>query len=140
MQKVPNKLYVFLDWAQWDHEIHECVVDFLQTQRSLPTILVANGRTFHQINMRVANSEQRDNIRNVEGSAPQDAEYPYLTAFSTGEYDLVFCMDDEMTFGTFRLVYDSAPVFDPDEDSDESEAEEFVDDPIAYDNVIPLIA
>jgi hypothetical protein len=141
MRQVNHRLYVILDWTLWDNEIHEGVVDFLEIHETLPCILVANRQTFHAINMRVANSPQRMNILNEEGNPATQGEYPHLAAFTTSDYELTFCVDDTLPEGTFRLIYDSDPVFD-------TGKEELDDEPLAQnsnhlgplDNVIPLMA
>ena len=141
MRQVNHRLYVILDWALWDNEIHEGVVDFLQIHETLPCILVANRQTFHGINMRVANSPQRMNILNEDGHPATPGEYPHLAAFTTSEYELTFCVDDSMPEGTFRLIYDSHPVFESgDADLDADTQALNTDDMGPIDNVIPLMA
>jgi len=142
MRQVNHRLYVILDWTLWDNEIHEGVVDFLDIHDTLPCILVANRQTFHAINMRVANSQQRMNILNEDGAPALPGEYPHLAAFTTSEYALTFCVDDGLPEGTFRLIYDSDPIFESGEHSlEDADPHPLNSDDLGpMDNVIPLMA
>lgn len=108
---------VFRDYAIWADTLNEKVIDFYNEHGVYPNILLANDKTYDKITE--IEKDKPENRRWVgEGEPPDD--FSGFSAFETGVYILELCINNRLKMNTFRLVYDEDPIFDGEEEPEET--------------------
>ena len=100
------------DYENWDHQIHENVLNFYKTHILYPNIMLASQSTWDKID-KYANENNPDNIAPPDhGAYNMDEEIKSISTFVTSDYSLDFCLDVNVEDDNFILVLDNNPVFD----------------------------
>jgi hypothetical protein len=108
------------DWTHWDREIYEHAVAFEEVYDTYPNLLCANPVTFARLNLQAVNTPKKENIVGPDGESPEPDEFPELQSFCCEDFELTFCLNDELEDGHLILIFDANPDFTtPDDDGGE---------------------
>lgn len=106
----------FTDYSAWADALHDKVLDFYEERGIYPNILLTNDATYDKI---TEYEQDKPENRVWEGDGEPE-EFTGLASFTTPDYALEFCVDNEMEADMFRLVYDEDPTFDGEEIPEDS--------------------
>lgn len=107
-----RKTFLITDWTQWDHQIDSATKEFIALTQKTPNILLANDPTLDRIEF-MAN-QKRQNLRRDEPLKNEDEpsdpnHWRPLGGFQGDGYSLGFCVDTQLNFEKFSLIFDSDP-------------------------------
>ncbi|GBU28521.1 hypothetical protein R84B8_02080 [Treponema sp. R8-4-B8] len=94
--------------SQWADIIAMKVADFREEKGVYPNILLANTSTYDKIDKYY--KKHPENL--IYDGCEESPEFDGLSGFYTSEYNLDFCIDNDITINHFRLVFDENPDFD----------------------------
>ena len=100
--------------SRWADIIAMKVVDFHEEKGVYPNILLANISTFERIDKYC--KKHPENL--VYEGSEQSPEFDGLSGFYTSEYNLDFCIDNDIAINHFRLIFDENPDFDGEENNE----------------------
>lgn len=104
-----RKTYQITDWREWDHTVNRAARDFQRRYLRWPMFLLASSNTFHDLDMRVSNTDRVANVRDMEGESPPPGVFAALSSFTAEEYALEFCVEERIARNCFWLIWDSDP-------------------------------
>lgn len=96
----------FSDITSWSHELNSWAQNFKARHHVFPNILIASSETYNRIDM-VANSNGQEKIRNPEGKPA--VAFVSMSGFRGQDYELAFCIDDQLDRDRVKLIFDSDP-------------------------------
>jgi hypothetical protein len=107
----------FDDYESWDDTLYLIANVFKQKHSIYPNIMLASEATYNHIDENV----RKNGIKHLEyeGDENPPPEFKGLSSFSTEDFEVNFCLDNDLPENIFHLVYDDDPSFDG-EDLDEN--------------------
>jgi hypothetical protein len=120
MGDILRRTYRITRWAHWDDTVYDAIEDFRARFTLAPNILLASETTHARIDM----AAKKKNIRGPAGEEAPEDEHTPICGFRGEDYELDFCIDENLPAGRFSLIYDADPDGDggepvPDEDTEE---------------------
>jgi hypothetical protein len=101
------------DYMIWDDEVFAAAHEFYHKKSIYPNILLANSKTFKEIDEIV--KEYGTTSLVYEGDEEEPPEFDGLSEFTANDFSLTFCLDETIADDYFCLIYDSDPSFDGEE-------------------------
>ena len=100
------------DFKVWDDTINSFVQQFYKENKLYPNILIACDFTYHKIDDYVQIHPER--VIAPDGEDMRTSELPYggIDCFEASNYELKFCIDNQLQENSFLLVFDENPEFD----------------------------
>ena len=105
---IRKETYKIETWKYWDDTIDNSVEKFYDSYNIYPNIIIAHEDTFIKIEM-VVNSIGKKYIKGMNGKVPDKGEFVRISSFSGESYELDFCLDNNVQYQFFTLIYDSDP-------------------------------
>ena len=115
-----KRKHVIAGWQTWDDQVNGFVGLFRQRFGVAPNLLVASQPTLARIDIAADKANTVDSL----GNHPEPAEYAPLACFRGPDYQLDFCVMDELADNEVLLVYDSNPDDDGGEPVPQPETDE----------------
>lgn len=107
----------FTDYSAWADTLYDKVLAFYAERGVYPNLLLTSDKTYDKIT-----EYEQDKPENRVWEGDREAEeFTGFASFSTPEYSLEFCVNNELTTDTFHLVYDEDPTFDGEEKPEDSQ-------------------
>ena len=101
-------VFTFYNLTNWDQILNRQVQNFKSTYGHYPNLLLSSSATFSRIDL-VANSRNKEKIKNSDGENPSDAQFADMTGFVGENYFLEFCIKENLPIDSACLIYDSDP-------------------------------
>jgi hypothetical protein len=97
----------------WNHEIYNASLDFYDKYNIYPNIMLASEITYNGIDNQLKTyGFGADGLRWDGDPSEKPPEFTGLSSFSTKDFTVEFCIDNEIKEMSFALVYDDDPSFD----------------------------
>ena len=100
------------DFKVWDDTINSFVRKFQKKYQVYPNILLSCDYTYRKIDLYVQMHLERVITPDGKDMKTSNLSYMGIDCFEASNYNLRFCVDNELSENSFLLVYDENPEFD----------------------------
>ncbi|NLK46531.1 MAG: hypothetical protein GX297_07765 [Treponema sp.] len=115
LETEPCDTGIFIDYSVWADTLYGKIIDFYLERGIYPNILLTSDATYDKITEYEMDKPEN---RRWEGEGEPE-EFTGFSSFFTDDFEVLFCIDNEMETNHFKLIYDEDPIFDGEEKPEE---------------------